>query len=232
MKKAVSEREKINKQNWEMLFEHRQEDDINGDMPLSQSSLPLDTANAVSGIFQFAGRYIITTTSSGIMLVDQKRAHERVLFDRFMAQMESGASPSQQELFPQQITLPLSDAEIIRELKPELLLLGFNINDLGKNTFVITGIPVGTLNKDIKELLEKILDNYKKNLLDLNHDLRANLAKAMAVNLSMKPDKVMLAEEMEALISQLFSSSIPETSPSGKKIIRVIEQDDIEKLFK
>ena len=165
------------------------------------------------------------------MLIEQRRAHERVLYDRFMSQMESGSKASQQELFPQQISFPLSDAEVIRELKPELEMLGFNINDLGKNNFVISGVPAGIVNKDIKELLEKILENYNKNLLDLDQDNRSKLARAMAANMAIKADKHMGTEEMEGLVSQLFSSSVPETSPSGKMIIRMLGQEDIEKLF-
>ncbi|MCK4570055.1 MAG: DNA mismatch repair endonuclease MutL [Bacteroidales bacterium] len=230
IKKTESGREKSNRAHWEKLFDesnsHREGDAIQSGM-----FSPQDGDSTGSGLFQFQGKYIVTSTSSGIMLIHQKRAHERILYDRFMQQMESGPAASQQELFPQQISFPLSDAEIIRELKPNLEMLGFSINDLGKNTFVITGVPTDTLNKSIKELLEKILDNYKKNLLDLNQDLRANLARAMAVNLAMKPEKVLGTEEMESLISRLFSSSMPETSPAGKKIISMLRTEDIEKLF-
>lgn len=229
-KKPESERERSNKENWEMLFNRQQKvyDDGNAQ---TEQDLGVEQNQFGNGIFQFAGRYIITSTVSGIILIDQKRAHERVLYDRFMKQMASGKSASQQELFPQQISLPLSDAEIIRELKPDLELLGFTINDLGKNTFVISGIPSVPVNKDINELLEKILENYKKNLLELDEDLRSNLARAMAANFSMRNDKTLDKREMEALISQLFSSSMPETSPGGKKIIRRISRDEIEKLF-
>ena len=230
LKKPESEREKINKQNWEMLFDAQTHDEPTKDLS-DQTSMPMEGSQPGSGTFQF-GKFIVTVSSSGIILIDQKRAHERVLYDRFMSQLESGVITSQQELFPQQINFPLSDAEIIRELKPELELLGFNINDLGKNNFVISGIPAGILNKNIKELLEKILDNYKKNLLDLNMDARSNLAKSMAMNMAVRPDKLMEKEEMEALISQLFSSSVPDTSPSGKMIIRVIGLEEIDKLFK
>jgi len=106
------------------------------------------------------------------------------------------------------------------------------MNDLGKNTFVITGIPESAMNKNIRELLEKILDNYKKNLLDLDQDNKSNLAKAMAANLAVKSSSSMAMEEMEGLISSLFSSSVPETSPAGKRIISMISQEEIEKLFK
>ena len=80
--------------------------------------------------------------------------------------------------------------------------------------------------------MEKILDNYKQNMLELDIDVRSNLAKSMAVNLAHKSGKNMSIEEMEALISQLFSSSMPEVSPSGNKIIKIISSEEIEKLFK
>jgi len=229
-KKPESERDKLNKENWEMLFDRTAEDPVTSEKT-EQTSISLGEPTGIKGTLQF-GKYIVTTTATGIMLINQKRAHERVLYDGFMRSMETRTNASQQELFPEQINFPLSDAEIIRELKPELELLGFNINDLGKNNFVVSGVPVGTMNKNIRELLEKILDNYKKNLLDLDQDLRSNLARAMAANMAVKPEKAMDTEEIESLLSQLFSSSIPETSPSGKVIIRIISQEEIEKLFK
>jgi DNA mismatch repair protein MutL len=81
-------------------------------------------------------------------------------------------------------------------------------------------------------LLEKILENYKKNMLELDEDLKVNLASSLASNFSMRSDKALDTREMEALISQLFSSTMPEISPGGKKIIREIKRDEIEKLFK
>ena len=97
---------------------------------------------------------------------------------------------------------------------------------------MISGVPTDSVNKNIKELLDKLLDNYKKNLIDLNQDARTNLAKSMAINLAIKAGKLMEYEEMEALISSLFSSSMPETSPSGKKIIGMITEEELEKLLK
>ncbi len=230
LRKPESERDRSNRENWQKLFDdgdaHRDGDAVQADM-----FSPEEGHSANHGVLQFLGKYLITSTSSGIMLIHRRRAHERILYDRFMLQLESGSAASQQELFPQQISFPLSDAEIIRELKPDLEKLGFSINDLGKNTWVVTGVPMGTVNKNIKELLEKILDNYKNNLLDLDQDTRANLARAMAVNLAVKHTNTLGAEEMESLISRLFSSSMPETSPSGKKIISMLREEDIEKLF-
>jgi DNA mismatch repair protein MutL len=230
-KRPLSEREQINRDNWEMLFDAPQGEkkhDIDDQQEFAQA----DQEQLTAGIFQFAKRYIVTSTSSGIILIDQYRAHERILYDRFMKQLESGKSASQQELFPQQISLPLSDAEILRDIKPELETLGFTINDLGKNTFVITGIPAIPVNKDINELLEKILENYKQNMLELDEDIKINLASSLASNFAMRSDKALDTREMEALISQLFSSTMPEISPGGKKIIREIGREDIDKLFK
>jgi len=227
-RKTESELEKSNRENWEKLFDEKKSSTDNDQAGMLS---PHGEDQTGYGLFQYLGKYIVTATRSGIMLIHQRRAHERLLYDRFIQHIESGTGSSQQELFPQQITFPLSDAEIIRELKPELQNLGFSINDLGKNTFVITGVPGDALNKNLKELLDKILDNYKKDILDLKQDQRASLAKAMAVNLAVKPSRVMGTEEMESLISRLFSSSMPEVSPTGKKIISMLSEEEIEKLF-
>ncbi len=230
-KPPESRLEKNNRENWEKLFDGSKLPENEHENEESIKNL-IATNDGRGGIFLFAGQYIISSTSSGIVLIHRKRAHERILYDRFMEQLQSGNASSQQELFPQQLNFPHSDAEIIRELNPELELLGFNINEIGKNTFVVSGIPTGAMNKNIRELLDKILDNYKKNLLDLDQDLRSGLARSMAVNLSMKAGGNMSREEMEALISQLFSSKVPDTSPTGKKIIRTLKIEEIENFFK
>jgi DNA mismatch repair protein MutL len=218
--------EKTNRENWEKLFEGNEQAKNEQDEMFEGED---DERKA--WMFQFQGKYIVTATRSGIMLIHQRRAHERVLYDKFLQQMEAGNAASQQELFPQQVSLPLSDAELLRELKPELEGLGFRFEDLGKNNFVVTGVPGDALNNNARELLEKILDNYKKNLLELNQDHRVTLALSMASNLAVRPGEGLGQEEMEALVSQLFSSSMPDTAPSGKKIISTLGIDDIEKLF-
>lgn len=224
-----SGRERTNREHWEKLFEDNRDSSPDGE----QGVIFTKGSDEQKGpwIFQLMGKYILTSGRSGLMIIHQKRAHERILYDRFMHQLESGSAPSQQVLFPQQISFPLSDAEIIRELKPLLENIGFNFEDLGKNTFVVTGVPADTMNKDIRDLLEKILDNYKKNLLDLDQDQRVNLALAMAANLAMKSSQLLGREEMETMVSQLFSSSMPDTSPGGKKVISILGPNEIEKLF-
>lgn len=229
-KKPESERERSNREHWELLFD-KNEGLPPADGEATQTGIAVEAGHSASGTFQF-GKYIVTPSSGGILIINRKRAHERILYDEFMAQLQSGSTASQQELFPQQVSFPLSDAEIIRELKADLEVLGFNINDLGKNNFVVSGVPAGVVNKNIKDLLEKILDNYKKNLLDLSQDARANLARAMAANMAIKTDRHMGIEELEGLVSKLFISSMPDTSPSGKIILRVMSQEDLEKLFK
>lgn len=226
-KRPENGRERSNRENWEMLFDGGKSGDEGQAIMFTHDSGDVQHAS----MFQFLGKYIITATKSGIMIIHQRRAHERILYERYMQQLEEGKSGSQQELFPQQITVSLSDAEIIRELRPQLEMLGFSFEDLGKNTFVITGIPVDTMNNSGKELLEKILDNYKKNLLDLSQDQRVILARAMAMNMAMKTPNQMSSEEMENLVSQLFSSSMPDTSPDGKKVISTMGEENINKLF-
>jgi len=226
-KRPENGRERSNSKNWEMLFDGGKSGDEGQAIMFTHDSGDVQHAS----MFQFLGKYIITATKSGIMIIHQRRAHERILYERYMQQLQEGKSGSQQELFPQQVTVSLSDAEIIRELRPQLEMLGFSFEDLGKNTFVITGIPVDTMNNSGKELLEKILDNYKKNLLDLSQDQRVVLARAMAMNMAMKTPNQMSIEEMENLVSQLFSSSMPDTSPDGKKIISTMGEENINKLF-
>ncbi len=138
---------------------------------------------------------------------------------------------AQQQLFPQTVKLSASDTELVNELIGEISLLGFIIEPFGHNTFIINGTPADLSENNIQQLLENVLENYKKNQLGLKLDRKSNLARSMARNLAVKPGKTLMTEEMQALVDDLFACNVPGLSPSGKPITAVISADDIEKRF-
>ena len=189
------------------------------------------TTSSVS-FFQLQNSYIATTIKSGLLVIDQQRAHERILFDQFMNSIESQHSTSQQQLFPQTIVFSQADAALIKELKKDLYYLGFDIEDFGSNTFVVNGSPSEWVDENPQDMIESMLENYKKNLLDLKLDKKMNLSLAMARNMSIKHGKKLEKEEIQNLIDRLFACKIPYQSPSGKKVLFTLTLDELSEKFK
>ncbi|MCF8304030.1 MAG: DNA mismatch repair endonuclease MutL [Bacteroidales bacterium] len=194
----------------------------------STGNIPTEKRN----IFQLQLTYILANIKSGLMIIHQQYAHERILYEHFLATLSTRKQVSQQQLFPVAVTFSAADVEIIEEIMPELKMLGFDISNLGNNSYAINGTPADLPNENVNELLEKVVENYKKNLTDLNIDKKINLAHSMARNIAIKPGTRLEVEEMEDMIDKLFACEVPQTSPSGKPTISTISLDEMEKRFK
>lgn len=166
--------------------------------------------------------YIITTVKSGLLVIDQHLAHYRILFEKFLKELESDSGHSQQELFPQPFTMNANDASILREMLPELQRLGFVLEQVNATTFMINGTPADLSDCTPVELLEKMLDNYKINRTDLQLDRKLCLAKTMASQLSIKAQTPLSELEMQNIADQLFGCSVAEIAPDGKKIYTLL----------
>jgi DNA mismatch repair protein MutL len=171
--------------------------------------------------------YIVTTVKSGLLVVDQNLAHFRVLFEKYLKELENHDGVSQQELFPQALTLNVNDASLLKEMMPELENLGFVLEQANPTTFMINGTPTDAAGNDAVSLLEKILDNYKINRTDLQLDRKLNLAKTMAAQLSIKAQTKLSELEMQNLVDQLFACSVAEIAPNGKKIYVIVTTEEL-----
>lgn len=176
---------------------------------------------------QLQQSYIITTVKSGLLVVDQNLAHKRVLYEKFLREFENNTEASQQELFPQHISLSLNDASLLKEIKPDLEKIGFRIQQMNNTTFVINGTPADSKNNDAVTLLEKILDMYKTNLVDLKLDKKMNLARTLATQLAIKAGQNLTAMEMQDLVDRLFGCAVAEVSPDGKKIYTILNVNEL-----
>lgn len=183
------------------------------------------------GFMQLNGRFIATRVKSGLMVVDQQAAHERVIFEKLTKKAENKKSNSQQLLFPLTVNLSAPDAELVSELITEFNAIGFQIEHFGGNSFIIQGVPSDLHSENVQPLFEGVLETYKYNQMGLKVDKQQNLLRSIARNMAIKPGKVMLAEEMQSLIDDLFACQVPNVSPSGKNIILMIGLDEIEKRF-
>jgi DNA mismatch repair protein MutL len=166
------------------------------------------------------------------MIIDQKGAHERILFEQYLQQLSGSSHASQQQLFPHNIHLSPGDAEILRSLKIDLAKLGFVIENLGENSFVISGIPSELKETDIEDTLERMIENHKTEAKSLDFDKNAILARSMAMNASVKEGSRLLKNEIEDIFNRLFACQAPEISPDGKKIVNIIPLTEIEKFVK
>ena len=205
---------------WRLLYGERT------DLP-NESFVPKENAKPNNQYLQVNQSYIVTAIKSGMLVIDQNLAHSRVLFEKFLKEMENHSGVSQQELFPQAMSLNLNDASLLKEMMPELENLGFVLEQANPTTFMINGTPSDAAGCDAVDLLEKILDNYKINTTDLQLDRKLNLAKTMAAQLAIKPQTRLSEMEMQNLVDQLFACNVAEVAPNGKKIYVILNMEDL-----
>ncbi|MDB5156303.1 MAG: mutL [Mucilaginibacter sp.] len=181
--------------------------------------------------FQIHNRFIMSQIKSGFMLINQQAAHERILYERFLQQLQNHSGVSQQSLFPQSLTLNSSDFELLRELLPDIRALGFDIREFGKNTVVVEGIPADLNNVGEHELLERLLEGFKNNLSILKLDKRDNLARSLARNAAIKAGTKLSSEEMNLLTDQLFACQMPNVALNGKPVISTFTLNELLERF-
>ncbi len=185
-------------------------------------------------LFQLKNSYIIAAVRSGMLIVDQQRAHERILFEKFLEQQQKQEVVSQQELFPSTCVFPHPDAELLKELLPDLRQMGFVIEEALhlENSFVVTGIPSGMEESMLQQSLEEIVDSFKTIGSGLQWDKATRMAASLARNLGIRNNKPLQAAEMNKLINDLFSCKMPELTPDGKKTLVILSTDELENRFK
>ncbi|MEG1572665.1 MAG: DNA mismatch repair endonuclease MutL [Bacteroidales bacterium] len=202
----------------------------------SQICLPLDTdmqntQEQAARVFQIQQTYIVASLRSGIVIIDQQAASERILFERFKEKDSHNRILSQRSLFPQTLEFSPSNTEILIDLKEELLILGWDIEGLGQCSFVVNGTPPEVNNEEVGLALEAILDNYKELLMHPHREKKTDVASSVAKQLSIKKGKFLNVEEMLYIIDQLFACVYAEKSPSGKKTFWVLSTDQIAEQF-
>ena len=183
-------------------------------------------------IFQLHHRFIISQIKSGFMLIDQQAAHERILYERFLQQLENRQGASQQSLFPQSVSLNPGDFELVKDLLPDIQALGFQIREFGRNTVVVEGIPADLGNNISEvEMLEHLIEGFKNNQSALKLDKRDNLARSLAKNAAVKAGTALSAMEMNLMVDELFACTMPNTSLNGKPVIITVTLEELIQKF-
>ncbi len=174
--------------------------------------------------------YIIVSTKTGCLLVDQQLAHQRILYEQF----EHAASVPvtiQKSLLPQTFELPPSDAVLLSGILPDLLELGYEVEEFGKNTFIIQGIPADVKQGNEVSSIEKIVEAFKHSSSEVRLDKRERLIRTLAIQRAVTHGKKLVEAEMERLMQDLFVCEQPQLSPTGKKVFAKLSSHDIEVLI-
>ena len=182
--------------------------------------------------YQFKGRFIVTSVKSGLMLIDQHRAHVRVLFEQYLQQITQRQGVSQGVLFPEIMQLPASEVAVLQDIMDDLAAVGFDLSDLGGGSYAINGIPSGIEGLNPVELIQSMLHSAMEKGKDVKEEIHNTLALTLAKAAAIVYGQVLTNEEMVNLVDSLFGCPTPNFTPDGKTVLTVISEDEIERLFK
>ena len=181
--------------------------------------------------FQLKGQYILASAVSGIMVIEQHRAHMRVLYDRYRSQMEGKPVSCQGLLFPEVLQFSIADAMLLEEMTDELHALGFDVTPLGQGSFSLNGVPMGLDGLDPKQVLSNMVESAKETPSGIENEIQHRLALTLARSTSIPVGQVLSQQEMSDLLQSLFACQESVYGPDGKTIIAVLKQDVLDKLF-
>ena len=224
---------------WEKLysgFENERDLSIDNVLELGQSSPSLfksDHSIVEKELFpehyQFKQKYILTSVKSGLMIIDQHKAHVRILFDKYLEQIKENKGVSQRVLFPEVVELSISEAAALPSIMDDIKALGFELNNLGNNCYAVQGVPGEIDNVNPTELIHSIIEKSIETGSDVKSEIQESIALSLAFSTAIPYGRTLTAEEMLILVNQLFATSSPSFTPEGQKIISLISDNEIEK---
>lgn len=180
--------------------------------------------------YQLHNRYIISHIKSGMMMIDQHRAHQRIMYEHFLDALENGVNVNQQNLFPHEIVFSPADFNLLLEMEEDIRHLGISLRQIAKNTFAVDGVASYFPSDNIPKLLDDMLEIFKNEFTESRsrHDA---LAKSLAKKAAVKYGQSLTPEEMSDLVDKLFACKMPYYSPNGKPAIIKLSLQDLEKNF-
>ncbi len=184
-----------------------------------------------SSLSQLHNQFIIASTPSGFILIDQQAAHERIIYERLLNASKDKPVTTQRSIFPVTIELTPVDAVLIDELKTELQLLGFLIEPFGKNTFVVQGTPADVPQGNEKQAIDSLLEQFKHFSSDIKFSKREKLIRSLAWQQSIKAGTSLTEKEMKGLVDDLFQCATPNATPGGNPTYLEFKKDQLDKMF-
>lgn len=196
-------------------------------LPLSEEPLSQEQP-----FCQLMNRFIATQTADGIVLVDQQAARERILYERFLRTAENRETTAQRLLIPVTINVSPDDVPLMEDLSGTFTGAGLEVNSFGQNAFLVHTVPAGLAEQDITGLVEKILEECKKDTGRFLQEPDQRLARTLAVHAAARMSPLMRSTEMHALWNELMSCRSPESSPDGRPVLMLLSREELAKKFK
>ncbi len=237
-----TELDKANLKNWERIYEgmitvepepSQSEIKIPAEFspPGEKGEISYDESAANNKPYQIHNAYVINPIKSGFLIIDQKRAMERIYYEEFLACVQNQEVLAQKKLFPKPVELSAAKSEMIKQIKDQLFCMGLEIEAFGNNSYIIHSLPAGMeSNIDEAQLLEDLLNQFQENV-DLKLGVNESLAASMATKKALRRGTSLSTEEMQNMIDRLFACEIPYTNAAGNKCFITIEIDELKKRF-
>lgn len=238
--REVWSREDDNLRNWETMFTSAGKGEESAANPGSTGGQAPVQTSAFDGkgmafggfrVLQIKKKYLVVPVKSGMMIIDQRRAQERILYERFLEILQTDQVASQQILFPHTFELHAADATLLREVLPDMLALGFDIREFGRDTFIINGVPGILEAASPVDIVTRLLEEFKSSPLDARTRVREQVAVSLARASSMSYGEELQPDEMDQLAGQLLACASPNYTADGRKVITIIPVEEMEKLF-
>lgn len=181
--------------------------------------------------YQYKGRYIMTAVKSGLMIIDQHRAHIRVLYEEYMKKVRNHSWMTQKVLFPEVVEFSSAESETLSRMMPQLTAMGFSISDLGGGSFSVNGIPAGVEGLNAASLLRNLVVSVMEQSPTVKEQMESALALDLARNAAIPTGQLLNNEEMESLVNNLFLCDNVSLTPDGKPVLCILKQSEIEHLL-
>ncbi|MFV8358552.1 DNA mismatch repair protein MutL, partial [Flavobacterium sp. XS1P32] len=224
--------------NWESLYVGlKQDSDEIGQMTFENEEVTSSLFNdeevehSVHKTYQIHKKYIVSSIKSGMVIVDQQRAHQRVLYEQFLVNMTVNQASSQQLLFPLNLFFSSSEMELIGELQLSLMNTGFVFEENNSDHIVISGIPVNVTESEVSIVLEQLLSDLHDGIPESSFSQNDTIAKSMAKSLAVKTGTHLTEKEQENLVNGLFACKDPNVSPFHKPTFITMRVEDLDKKF-
>jgi len=227
--------ERENLENWESLYAHFEKENEQQTLKFSSKATEeknedTEPAQEEHRFFQFKKKYILTPVRSGLMIIHQRRAHTRILYEFYLKSSEERTGIIQKNLYPEEIELNHEEYNIITEIKDQFQRAGFEIELAGNNKIHLKGVPADIKMPKGQELIEQFFEEYHQNK-NVTESINERIAISLARASSISQNRKMEYEEMRELVDKLFACSAPNYTPEGEKIISLMQTEDIERLF-
>lgn len=186
---------------------------------------------SIDSIWQVNKKYIMAQTGEELYIIEQEKAHERILYEKYLRSINGQQIATQERLFPQLVDLQPTDFVIVHDLLPHLALMGFDLAVFGKNSLIINGVPAGIKNANEKLLIEGMVDDFKQTQTQAKGDWFDILARSIARKTGVKQGDELSQTEITNLFEELFQCENPYFDISGKRTLKILSSSDLEKLF-